>query len=187
MPRDIAPLRSALENATPGESSDVYQDRDEDRYRDLLRTLFVRFEDWDAYDELRAACSDDQWETTCHGLVTQLGRLAPERLVDLYLHEGEREKALAKALDSDDLAMLRQYRDELADLDPEAYFAAYRDVLAPYLAAETGRDHYRTVIEHLREMDAIGLDDRMAEFVADLRETHSNRPALLDELDTAGF
>jgi hypothetical protein len=36
-------------------------------------------------------------------------------------------------------------------------------------------------------MEELGFDDRFEAFVEHLRETHSNRPAFLDEMDKAGF
>jgi hypothetical protein len=149
--------------------------------------MVLRFEDWDAYEESQAACSDEHWESVSHWLVTQVGRLDPDRLIALYTYEGEREKAFEKVLDREDLNAYRRYRGEVADVDPERYFEAYRDLLEPYLATETGRDDYRTVNDHLRELETLGLDEEFEAFVAHLKEKHSNRPALLDELKTAGF
>ncbi|MBO4249297.1 hypothetical protein IL252_15905 [Halomicrobium sp. IBSBa] len=94
---------------------------------------------------------------------------------------------MSRVFDSEDVATLKRYRADVADLHPEKYFEAYQERLEPYLASDTGRDHYRTVIEHLREMERLGFEDELAAFVARLREKHSNRPAFLDELDTAGF
>ncbi|MEF8977134.1 MAG: SWIM zinc finger family protein, partial [Halapricum sp.] len=168
-------------------AADFYRERDPERYREVLQTLVVRHEDWEAYEELEQACSDDQWESTRHTIVTQLGRLDPEQLIELYLHDGEREKAFSKVLDREELELFRRYRSEVADIDPEAYFEAYRDRLEPYLADDTGRDHYRTVIDHLRELDAIGLEEPFEAFLDHLREKHANRPAFLDELEQAGF
>ena len=90
-------------------------------------------------------------------------------------------------LASDDLETLRQYRDSVAEVDSETYFEAYRERLGPYLVADTGRDHYRTVIEHLRAMERLGVDEELAAFVDPLCEQHSNRPAVLDDLVTAGY
>lgn len=168
-------------------AADFYRERDPERYREVLQTLVVRHEDWEAYEELEQACSDDQWESTRHAIVTQLGRLDPEQLIDLYLHDSESEKAFSKVLDSEELELFRRYRSEVADIDPEAYFEAYRECLEPYLADDTGRDHYRTVIDHLRELDEIGLKEPFEGFLDRLREKHSNRPAFLDELEQAGF
>ena len=179
--------RHSRDRALHQRAVEFYEGRDEDRRRDLLQTMFVRFEDWDAYDDLKETCSDEEWDTTLHTIKTQLGRLDAEQLIDLYIYEGERETALDRVLDSEDLAVLRQYREDVADIHPEAYFETYRDLLEPYLADKTGRNHYRTVIDHLRELDSLGCDDELAAFVEHLREKHSNRPAFLDELETAGF
>ncbi|MHC3438647.1 SWIM zinc finger family protein [Natrialbaceae archaeon A-gly3] len=168
-------------------AAEFYQGRDDDRYREALRTLFVRFADWDAYDELRSVCSAEEWESVSHGLRTQLGRIDPDRLIDLSVREDDLEAAFDRVLESDDLETLRQYRDSVAEVDPKTYFEAYRDLLEPYLAADTGRDHYRTVIEHLREMERLEFDQELAAFVEHLCAKHSNRPAFLDELETAGY
>lgn len=168
-------------------ATDFYRECDAERYRDLLQTRFVRFEDWDAYDELKAACPDEEWQSVSHAIRSQLGRLDTTQLIDLYLHEGEREKALETVLDSEDLDVLQAYRADVADLDSEGYFETYRNVLEPYLAAETGRPHYRTVIDHLEEMAALGLDERFEDFLVHLREKHANRPAFHDELNKANF
>ncbi|MFD1562811.1 SWIM zinc finger domain-containing protein [Haloarchaeobius amylolyticus] len=168
-------------------AAEFFQGRDDERYQEVLRTLFVRFEDWDAYDDLRSASSAEEWDSISHGLRTQLGRIDPDRLIELYVREGDLENAFEKVLESDDLETLRRYREPVAEVDPEAYFETYRDLLEPYLAADTGRDHYKTVIEYLRDMEELGLDAELAAFVEHLREKHSNRPAFLDELDMAGF
>lgn len=168
-------------------AAEFYRGHDPERYREVLQTLFVRHSEEDAYDRLRETCSDEQWESTRHTIRTQLGRLDPERLIDLYVREGDRERALEKVLEREDLELFRRYRSELSELAPERYFETYREVLVPYLAEETGRDHYRTVIDHLEELDALGLDDRFEELLTHLREKHSNRPAFLDELDKAGL
>ncbi|ADD03716.1 SWIM zinc finger domain protein [Natrialba magadii ATCC 43099] len=169
------------------QAAEFYHGRDDERYRDVLRTLFVRFEDWDAYDDLRSVCSAEEWESISHGLRTQLGRLDPDRLLELYVREDALEKGLKKILESDDLETFREYREPVAAVDPEAYFEAYRESLDAQLAADTGRDHYRTIIEHLEELDRLECDEEVAVFVEHLREKHSNRPAFLDELERAGY
>jgi tetratricopeptide (TPR) repeat protein len=168
-------------------ATELYRDHDPTRYRECLKRLFVDHEDWDAYEELREACSDEEWSSIRHGIVTTLGRIDPQRLIDVYLHEGKEEKAFSKVLESDDLDTLDRYQDDVADIDPNAYFDAYRDRLEPFLADQTGRTHYRTVIGHLERMAEIDADRELASFVDRLKEKHSNRPALLDELEKAGF
>jgi len=40
---------------------DLYQDRDPDQYKTLLKQLFLDHSEWDAYDELKEACTDREW------------------------------------------------------------------------------------------------------------------------------
>lgn len=168
-------------------ATDVYRNRNLDRARELLETRFFEYEDWDAYDELRDLSSTEEWETTYHRIVSRLGRTDRQRLVDLYLHEGDREKALSTVLDSEDLDLLQRYRSDLGDVDPERYFDTYREQLEPFAADTTGRSHYRTVIGHLEEIEALGMDEAFDQFVEHLQEKHSNRPAFLNELEKAGY
>ena len=155
-------------------AAEFYQGRDDERYREILRTLFVRFADWDAYDDLRSVCSAEEWESVSHGLRTQLGRIDPDRLIDLSVREDDLETAFDRVLESDDLETLRQYRDSVAEVDPETYFEAYRDLLEPYLAADTGRDHYRTVIEHLREVTSSPVVNDGASHAVGFQPCHSS-------------
>lgn len=108
-------------------------------------------------------------------------------MIELYVREDDLEKAFETVLDREDLEIFRQYRDPVAEIDPNTYFEAYQNRLESYLAADTGRDHYRTVIAHLEELGRLGLDEERRVFVERLREKHSNRPAFLDELANAGF
>ena len=166
---------------------DLYRDGDAERYRHHLTELVVRDRDWAAYDDLREACSDEEWPSVRDEILTRLDQSDTTALIDLYLHEDEREKAFEAVLDRGGLATFGRYGAQVGDVDPERYFEAYRDELAPYLANETGRRHYRDVIGHLERMQELGLDDRLGEFVAALKDEHSNRPAFLDELEKAGF
>ncbi|AFO59074.1 MULTISPECIES: hypothetical protein [unclassified Natrinema] len=90
-------------------------------------------------------------------------------------------------MESDNLETRRRYREPVAEVDSEAYFEAYRDLLEAYPAADTGRDHYRTGIEYLQEIAEFGFGTELEAFVEHLREKHSNRPAFLDELEPAGY
>jgi len=166
---------------------DLYRDPDAERCRHHLTELVVRDRDWAAYDDLRGTCPDEEWPSVRDDIVTRLDQSGGTDLVDLYLHEDEREQAFEAVHEQGGLATLDRYAVQVGDVDPGRYFEAYRDEVAPYLAGETGRRHYRDVIGHLERMQELGLDDRLDAFVADLRDEHSNRPAFLDELEKAGF
>jgi hypothetical protein len=166
---------------------DLYRDGDAERRRHHLTELVVRDRDWAAYDDLRETSPDEEWPSVRDEIVTRIDQSNSTDLIDLYLHEGEREKAFEAVLDRGSLETLDRYAARVGDVGPGRYFRAYSDELAPYLANETGRRHYRDVIGHLERMEELGLDDRLDAFVADLKDQHSNRPAFLDELEKAGF
>ncbi len=181
-------------------AAELYRERgrdgDDQRSHDLLAELFLDHGDWEAYKELKGRVSNKEWAQLRAEFVDTLttrrrqagpSRRDERRLLKLLLSENERERAFELVVERADLDWLRRYRDSVADVDPERYFEVYREQLVPFAANETGRKHYREIADHLEELRALGLDERFAEFLSFLRETHSNRPAFLDELETAGF
>jgi hypothetical protein len=168
-------------------AADLYRKRKPDAYREALEHLFLDHTEWDAYDELKAACEDESWDATYDEIVTHLADSDRRRLIGVYVHEGELEDAFTTVVDSENLAWLQRYAQSVAGVDPDTYFEAYRDLLVPFAAGETGRRHYREIADHLEELQAFVPADRFEEFVDTLKDTHSNRPAFLDELEKAGF
>jgi hypothetical protein len=168
-------------------AAELYEGRRPDDYRETLRRLFVDSGEFAAYDDLREACSAERWESVRAEIERSLREQSRERLIELYVHEDDLDAALSVVLDSDHLALLRRYRSDVADADPEAYFEAYCDRLRPFAAGNTGRRHYRRIADHLEQMRGLVSESRFESFVDSLKEEHSNRPAFLDELQKAGF
>ncbi|MFB6177059.1 MAG: hypothetical protein ABEI99_07960, partial [Halobaculum sp.] len=136
---------------------------------------------------LKEACDDKKWQSIYGEFERHFEDADRQRLVSMYVHEGALEQAFAELKDSENLSWLRRYRDPVATVDPVEYFEFYREQLVPFAASETGRRHYREIADHLDEMQELVPEERFEEFVAFLREKHSNRPAFLDELEGAGF
>jgi len=170
-------------------AADLYADRDPEKHRKTLKKLFLEHSDWDAYDELKAACedSDTGWHSLYEEFEQRFSDTNRQRLIRLYIHEDDLDAAFAEITGSEDLSWFKQYRDPVATVDPIAYFEAYREQLIPFAAGDTGRRHYRNIIDHLEEMQPLVPAERFEEFLAFLKETHSNRPAFLDELQQAGY
>jgi hypothetical protein len=177
---------------------DIYADRDPEQHRELLREQFLQSGDWEYYEQLRSRCSDDEWEEVVADFEARFEDSNVHRLIDLYLREGrtadmfetvieaareESDNAFRRAVGDNGLAILSEYRDDVADYDPETYYEVYEERLEPFLADTTGRDHYHTVVEYLEEMRELGFDEEFEAFVAYLKEKHSNRPAFLDEME----
>ena len=168
-------------------AADLYRDRDPEKYRETLKRLFLDHTEWDAYDELKEACDDRQWDSIYEEFERYLDGKNRRRLIELYIHEGELRKTFSEVVDSENLSQLRRYQDPVATVDPAEYFEVYRELLVPFAAGETGRRHYREIADHLEEMRRLVPGERFEEFVDFLKEEHSNRPAFLDELEKAGF
>lgn len=167
--------------------AELYEGREPKRYRETLHRLFLEHGEWAAYDDLKAACGDSEWASRYEEFEREFRETDRRRLLAMYVREDELRKAFDELQASEDLSLVRRYRDPVAAVDPAAYFEFYRELLVPFAGGETGRRHYRTIVDHLNEMQELVPEERFEEFVDQLKETHSNRPAFLDELETAGF
>jgi len=167
-------------------AADLYEGRNPDRYRATLKELFLDHTEWAAYDDLKDVCDNQQWQSI-HEEFEQHFADDRQQLVALYVHDGDLEEAFAELKESDDLSVLKRYRDPVASVDPVEYFERYRELLVPFAAGETGRRHYREIADHLVEMQELVPEERFEEFVGFLKDEHSNRPAFLDELKKSGF
>jgi len=177
---------------------DAYAGRDRERRTALVREQFLQSGNWEYYEQLRSLRSDEKWEDTVAELEGQFEGSNVHQLIQLYVREGRDEAAFETVIDAargtaDDglrrmmrdngLAVLSEYRDDVAEHDPETYYETYEELLEPFLADTTGRDHYQTVVEYLEEMRELGFGDEFEAFVSHLKEKHSNRPAFLDEIE----
>lgn len=176
---------------------DAYAGGDRERRRKLVREQFLQSGSWEYYEQLRSLYSDEEWDEVVVDLEARFEESNVHQLIQLYVREGRDETAfetvidaargraengLRRAMRDDGLAVLSEYREDVADYDPETYYETYEELLEPFLADTTGRDHYQTVVEYLEEMRELGFDDDFERFVAHLKENHSNRPAFLDEM-----
>lgn len=168
-------------------AADLYRGTNREAYRRTLKRLFVEHSEWAAYDELKEACDESGWEEIYQEFKNRFTGDNQQRLVAMYVHEGQFQKAFSELQDSEDLSLVRRYRDPVATADPAAYFELYKELLVPFAAGETGRRHYREIAGHIEEMQGLVSQERFEEFVDYLKEKHSNRPAFLDELEKAGF
>jgi hypothetical protein len=112
---------------------DLYRDRDPERRRHHLTELVVRDSDWAAYDDLRTACPDEEWQSIRDEIVSRLDQSGGTDLIDLYLHEDEREKAFEAVLDCGGLETFDRYAARVGDIDPGWYFQAYQLLVIRFL------------------------------------------------------
>jgi hypothetical protein len=180
---------------------ELYEGRSPDRYEHHAERRFVEARDWSCYEVLKARSSSEEWAkrvTTFEEELAEEGHI--HTLIELFLREerpGEAFDFVMECARTDNsprspgrpndrgLPILRKYRDDLGEYDPETYYETYKELLEPFADGKTGRGHYQTIVGHLEELRELGLDDRSGAFVDLLCEKHSNRPAFLDEMEKA--
>lgn len=149
--------------------------------------MFPDHGEWDAYEELKKVSNRQEWASIYADWERQLAETDRTRLIQLYIREDKLNAAFEEVMASEKLEWMKRYRDPVGAVDPETYFERYRDLLTPFAAGDTGRRHYRTIIDHLKRMRGLVADARFEGFIEELKDTHSNRPAFLGELEKTGF
>ena len=168
-------------------AADLYRDRNPEKRHETLKRLFLEYTEWGAYDELKDTCDDEEWHSTYEELERYFEATDRQQLISMYVHEDDIEKAFIELKAQENLSLFRRYRDPVATVNPVEYFERYKELLVPFAASETGRRHYREIVDHLDEMQELVPEARFEEFVDFLKNNHSNRPAFLDELEKAAF
>lgn len=162
-----------------------YKKHDVIKYKHNLQSLFLHRMEWRDYDKLKKTCTKDEWEGVFSSLVASIHKAKGRRIsvVDLYLKEGQHEKALEELLKKPNLYELKQYHSVLANKFPEEYFKAYVALIIPFAERGMGRPHYQEIARFLRAMKEIkGFEKEFEELVEDLRVRYARRPAFLDEI-----
>ncbi|EMA56613.1 SWIM zinc finger family protein [Halococcus thailandensis] len=180
---------------------ELYEGRSSEQYEYHVERRFVEARDWSCYEALKQRSSPEKWDERVASFEEELAEEDHiHTLIELYLREKRRGEAFDLVIErarTDNsprslgrptdrgLPILRKYRDELGEYDPETYHEIYEELLEPFAAEKTGRGHYQTIVGHLEELRELGLNDRFEALVDRLCEKHSNRPAFLDEMAKA--
>ena len=133
----------------------------------------------------KKACTEGEWGDVFSSLLASIQKARGRRIsvVDLYLKEGQHEKAMDELLKKPNLYELKQYHNVLADKFPEKYFKAYASLIVPFAERGVGRPHYQEIARFLEAMKKIeGFEKEFEELVEDLRVKYARRPAFLDEI-----
>ncbi len=167
-------------------AAELYENRDPQQYRTMLKQLFTNHSKWAAYDELKDTCDEHEWQSIYEAFEQHCSD-DRRQLIRLYIHEGDLEAAFSEITARDELSLFKRYREPVARVDPVEYFEQYRERLVPFAAGDTGRRHYREIVDHLDELQKLVPDERFESFIDGLSDEHANRPAFLDELERAGY
>jgi uncharacterized Zn finger protein len=162
-----------------------YENKDPVRTRALVVRLFLLKGNWEYYDRLKESDSAVEWKEDFAEIARELetDKHRALLLADVHLREGKKTEALALVLADDDLSSLREYREELAGTDPDAYYRAYRKHVLPQTRMVLPRGSYRQIAELLKEMKSIpGKKKELTQWVTELRVENKRKPAFLEEI-----
>lgn len=165
--------------------SENYRERDPKRYKELLMMLFFTRGEWKYYERLKTAATKDEWQAILDRILVHFSedRYARGKLIEIYLREQMNEAAVQLVLAQKSIDGLRAYHEKLASLYPKEYFAAYRELIFPFVECRMGRAHYQDIAAILKDMKGIeGFGSETQEIVERLRRENKRKPAFIDEL-----
>jgi hypothetical protein len=162
-----------------------YREKDPCKYKEQLISLFLISGEWKYYERMKAAAIKEEWQGTLDKILAHFAadRCYRGTLIEIYLREQMYGAAMREVMAQKSISSLRAYHKELANLYPKEYFEAYKDLIFPFAECRMGRDHYREVVSHLRDMKAIeGFESEVQQIVERLRSENKRKPAFIDEL-----
>lgn len=161
--------------------------------RELADALFAARPTLAHYDELRRLIAPSDWPARRKKLLADLDRMQSSTLlIDIYLKEGEVEKALAvlrkpwgkRSARTLDVARAAEKEH------PHQATTIYRQA-AEALVEQRGRTSYRdaaALLKKVRDLQRrLGDEAGWAKYIAGLRDRHKALRALREELDAAGI
>jgi predicted secreted protein len=165
--------------------SENYREKDPHKYKKQLLILFLQSGEWKYYERLKTSASKEEWQETLDKILAHFAADGYYRgkLIEIYLREQMHDAAIREVTAQKSISSLRAYHKNLANLYPKEYFEAYKDLIFPFAQCRMGRDHYREVVSHLKDMKAIeGFESEVQQIVERLRSENKRKPAFIDEL-----
>jgi hypothetical protein len=162
-----------------------YRERDPNRYKEQLLNLLLASGEWKYYEQLKIAATKEEWQEMLDKIMAKFAgeRYGRGNLIEIYLSEQMNDAAIREVLAQKSIHSLREYHDKLANLYPKDYFAAYKELILPFVECRMGREHYQDVAAILKDMKGIeGFQSEVLEIVERLRRENKRKPAFIDEL-----
>jgi hypothetical protein len=162
-----------------------YKETNQEKYKEQLLSLFLMSGEWKYYERLKMAAPKEEWQETLDKILAHFAadRYYKGKLIEIYLREQMYDAAMREVISQKSISSLRAYHKDLANLYPKEYFEAYKGLIFPFAECCMGRDHYREVVSHLKDMKAIeGFESDVQQIVERLRSANKRKPAFIDEL-----
>lgn len=141
----------------------------------------------DYYEILRKTVPPEQWTDFVEAIIQEAMERKPYYRTDLVASIFIREEWWSRLLDlvkkECNLDQLAKYEKLLAQHFPSELANLYAERIIEYVKSHIGRNYYRTACKYIRKMIKLGARDKADEVISQLRQTHYNRRALMEELD----
>lgn len=141
----------------------------------------------DYYEILRKTVPPEQSTDFVETIVQEAIERKPYYRTDLVASIFIREEWWSRLLDlvkkECNLNQLAKYEKLLAQHFPSELADLYAERIIEYVESHIGRNYYRTACRYIRKMIKLGARDKADEVISQLRQTHYNRRALMEELD----
>ena len=160
----------------------------QEQYKKELRYLILDLgcQETKYLSRLKDCTPQDQWIDMFAAMVAD-AKQPSERML-LYHFEGMYEKLFVELSQYSALSNFYPYEQPLREWDPERTLKLYVKVLKIEMDRVCDRKEYRRVIRYLHELESYpGGREEAIKLAAYWHVCHKNRPAMRDELQTAGF
>lgn len=141
----------------------------------------------DYYEILRKTVPPEEWTDFVEAIIQEAMERKPYYRTDLVASIFIREEWWSRLLDlvkkECNLDQLAKYEKLLAQHFPSELADLYAERIIEYVESHIGRNYYRTACKYIRKMIKLGARDKADEVISQLRQTHYNRRALMEELD----
>ena len=141
----------------------------------------------DYYQILKEIVPTEEWTNFVESIVQEAMERKPYYRTDLVASIFIREEWWSRLLDlvkkEYTLDQLAKYEKLLAQHFPSELANLYAERIIEYVKSHIGRNYYRTACKYIRKMIKLGARDKADEVISQLRQTHYNRRALMEELD----
>ncbi len=161
-----------------------YKGKDWERYYGKMESLFKGNTGWHYYDEMKRTLPFEMWEKKLPGLIEYVkAKTSYSSLVELYIRENRKSDALEVLLKNAWAEPLAEYQKALGDVNPPAYFEAFKKAVLPQTKNASSRGHYQRVAALLKSMKKLkGMEKEFQKFTEEIRLNNARRPAFLEEL-----
>ncbi|WP_297163313.1 SWIM zinc finger family protein [uncultured Porphyromonas sp.] len=141
----------------------------------------------DYYQILKEIVPTEEWTNLVEAIVQEAMERKPYYRTDLVASIFIREEWWSRLLDlvkkEYTLDQLAKYEKLLAQHFPSELADLYAERIIRYVENHVGRSHYRTACKYIRKMIKLGAREKADEVISQLRQTHSRKKALMEELD----